>query len=153
MTERRLEKCLDSFYTSVIKAIDKSTPKKQPKNRDKNNPWWNKEFTIQRRQLNSLYRARHRTEESWQTYKLAEKDYRKACLKAKNNDWKTFLKDQDSIESINKLRKILEKNTSHTLGILTKEDGSTTDPGNDTLEYLMRAHFPSITKLKPTEYT
>ena len=52
ITERRLEKCLDSFYTSVNKALDKSTPKKQPRRRDKNNPWWTKEFTVQRRLLN-----------------------------------------------------------------------------------------------------
>ena len=113
ITERRLEKCLDSFYTSVNKALDKSTPKKYPKPRDKNNPWWTKDFTVQRRALNSLYRARHNNEDTWHTYKVAEKEYRKACLKAKNNDWKDFLRNQDSIESINKLRKILELSLIH----------------------------------------
>ena len=49
--------------------------------------------------------------------------------------------------------KQLTGNVQHSLGTLTKPDGTTTEPGQDTLEYLLRAHFPSITEIKPTEYT
>ena len=56
MTERRLEKCLDSYYTTINKSLDKACPKKAPKTKDKNNPWWTKQLTEHRRIVNRLYK-------------------------------------------------------------------------------------------------
>ena len=153
MTERRLEKCLDSYYTTINKSLDKACPKKAPKTKDKNNPWRTKQLTEHRRIVNRLYKRRLHNEECMQEYKQEEKEYRKACLKAKQTDWKQGVEKQSSLESINKLRKILEFNNKQTLGILLKEDGSYTEPGQDTLDYLLKTHFPAITDTQPTEYT
>ena len=38
MTERKLEKCLDEYYSSINKALEKACPKKKPRIKDKNNP-------------------------------------------------------------------------------------------------------------------
>jgi len=57
------------------------------------------------------------------------------------------------MESINKLRKILEANKKHTLGVMKRDDGLHTEPGCDTLQYLLKAHFPSIKNTKNTVYT
>ena len=64
-----------------------------------------------------------------------------------------MLESQNMLESINRLRKILETNNKRSLGILTKTDGQQTDPGKDTLEYLLNAHFPSVTETQETTYS
>ena len=74
------------------------------------------------------------------------------CLNAKKQDWKDFNTKQNSTESINILRKILERKKSNRLGVLEKPDGTSTNPGRDTLEFLMQSHFPSITPPKPIEH-
>ena len=74
---------------------------------------------------------------------------KKDCLKAKSKTGGDFNTNQDSTESINTLRKILEKREKKSLGVLEKPDGTVTDPGIDTLEFLMKSHFPSITPPLP----
>ena len=86
-------------------------------------------------------------------YRVREKSYRKLCRKAKTADWRYMVESQNSRDSINKLRKILEVNSRNALGVLNKPNGSVTEPGNDTLQYLLKAHFPSISETKETEYT
>ena len=86
-------------------------------------------------------------------YRLEVKEYRKACLKAKQTDWRQGVEKQTSLESINKLRKIQEFNNKQTLGVLLKDDGNYTEPGQDTLDFLLKTHFPAITETQPTQYT
>ena len=61
-------------------------------------------------------------------------------------------KKNNSVEAANTFRKIIESTTRHKLGTLEKEDGSITNPGTDTLEFLLTQHFPSSTPIQPTEY-
>lgn len=77
--------------------------------------------------------------------KLCKKD----CLKAKKQDWRDFNTKRNSTDSINILRKVLEKKKSNILGVLEQPDGTSRNPGHDTLEFLMKSHFPSITATKP----
>ena len=72
MTERRLEKCLDKFYTSLNNALKNSCPKRKAKTVDKNNPWWTKQFQQRRRELNRLFRRRNQSEESEIAFREAE---------------------------------------------------------------------------------
>ena len=64
-----------------------------------------------------------------------------------------MVETQNSTESINKLHKILEINAKNTLGILNKGDGSVTEPGTDTLKFLLNTHLPAVTETLETEYT
>ena len=153
MTEQRLEKCLDQYYFSIDKALKKACPLGKSKERNINNPWWTHQLQQQRTELNKLYRARKRGDSEWETFKEAEKRYKIACRKAKKKDWMGFVEGQQTMESINKLCKILEANKKHMLGVMKRDDGSHTEPGCDTLQYLLKAHFPSMKNTKNTVYT
>ena len=146
MTTKRLEKCLDQWYTQINNAIDKHCPKRKNKPKDLNNPWWTSKLQNQRKEIKSLKKqnALWSTEDRLNNIRAKTRAYKNDCLRAKRQDWKDFNTKQDSTESINTLRKILEKNRSNTLGVLEKPDGTSTLPGKDTLEYLMKAHFSSI---------
>ena len=54
---------------------------------------------------------------------------------------------------MNNFRKIIETSNKTTLGTLIEEDGSYTDPGKETVSYLLRQHFPDNQPLKPTRHT
>lgn len=97
---------------------------------------------------NTLWSSEARTLLIKDKVKICKKD----CLKAKKPDWRNFNTKQNSTESINILQKILERKKENTLGVLEKPDGTSTNPGQDTIEFLMKSHFPSITATKPIEH-
>ena len=74
------------------------------------------------------------------------------CLNTEEKDWKDFNTKQDSTESIEILRNIWERKKSNTLGVLEKPDGTSTNPGQETLEFLMQSHFPPITPPQHIEH-
>ena len=155
MTTHRLEKCLDQWYTQINNNLDKHCPKRKNKPKDLNNPWWTGKLQTQRKELKAVKQqaTKSETPQNRELLKEKTKAYKKDCLKAKRKDWETFNTEQDSTESINMLRKILEKRKQNTLGVLQKKDGTTTNPGADTLEYLMKSHFPSLTPPTPVTHT
>ena len=155
MTTKRLEKCLDQWYTQIENTLDKHCPKRKNRPKDLNNPWWTGKLQNQRKELKAVKRQATNNGTALNNELLKEKTkaYKKDCLKAKRQDWRDFNTKQDSTESINTLRKILEKKKQNTLGVLQKPDGSTTNPGSDTLEYLTKAHFPTIIPPKPVKHT
>ena len=53
---------------------------------------------------------------------------------------------------MNKFRKTIERRINIQIGALEKQDGSITEPGKDTLEYLASSHFSAATELKSTNY-
>ena len=146
------EMCIRDSYLIIKKALQAACPQGKVKERNSNNPWWTKQLQEHRTALNKLYCARKNSEEDWKIFKDAEKRYKRACGKAKKNDWVGFVEEQQTVDSINKLRKILEANVKHTLGVLQKEDGTHTEPGKETLQFLLKSHFPSIQETLPTKY-
>ena len=156
MTTHRLEKCLDQWYAQINNAIDKHCPKRKNKPKDLNNPWWTRKLQQQRKEIPKDPKKKQNaiwyTEDRNTTLKDKIKTYKKDCLKAKKQDWKDFNIRQNSTDSLNILRKILERKNTNTLGVMEKPDRTTTNPGYDTLEYLMKSHFPSITPPKPVEH-
>ena len=53
---------------------------------------------------------------------------------------------------MNTLRKIFEGSCVATLGALEKPDGTLTEPGQPTLDFLMQAHFPAGCEITETPY-
>ena len=151
MTTSRLEKCLDQYYTQIENTIDKHCPKRKNKPKDLNNPWWSSKLQNKRMEIKILKKQNALWSTEARNLLLEEKikTYKRYCLNAKKQDWKEFHTKQNSTESINILRKILERKKSNMLGVLEKPDCTSTNPGRDTLEFLMHSHFPSITPAKP----
>ena len=88
-----------------------TVPKGKNKPKDLNNRWWSSKLQNQRKDIKAL--KKQVTPWSTETIKLLLKGkiktYKNDCLKAKKQDWKDFNTKQNSTESINILRKILER--------------------------------------------
>ena len=93
------------------------------------------------------------TNRNKEKYRAKHAEYKKHCDKAKKISWADYKEKINSVEAANTFRKIIESSTRHSLGTLEKTDGTITEPGTETLEYLLTQHFPSSTPVKPTEYS
>ena len=59
------------------------------------------------------------------------------CKKARLNSWSKLQQGIHSVQDMNNFRKIIETNNKLTLGTPIKETGSYTDPGEETISYLI----------------
>ena len=123
MTTSRLEKCLDQWYSQINNAIDKHCPKRKNKPKDLNNPWWTSKLQNQRKEIKVIKKQNTHwyTEERQNILREKKRAYKRDCLKAKKQDWKDFNTKQYSTESINTLRKILDRKKSNTQGCLKNQ--------------------------------
>ena len=146
ITPARLEACLDQWYDQINHALNKACPKRKVRTKDLNDPWWSKELQNERRELKTYYRLKiaHPTETTKQDYRDKFNLFRKNCRQAKTKDWRQFVENTGDFNDMNKLRKILERGKQNTLGVLSKNDGTQTVPGKDTLDYLLHSHYPSL---------
>ena len=155
ITQHRLEECLKQWYKQINNALNLAVPLKPVRLKDINNPWWTKELQRKRKDLRSVYRQKLRvpTEENKEIYRHQFNQFRKECKRAKTADWRKFVEKTSDLSDMNTLRKILQRGRQTTLGILKKPDGSLTNPGKDTLNYLLHAHYPSLEPLSETQHS
>ena len=149
------EKEVSRIYKTINHAMKISIPKSKPTTVDKNNPWWSKELKDMRNRVSKLYKRKNLspTTANINLYKETQRSYKKACEKARLNSWRALQQGIDNIQDMNNFRKIIGGNQKITLGTLTKNDGSITDPGEDTLTYLLQQQFKDSQPLTPTVYT
>ena len=154
INQETCDRIMTDFYAIINEAMTEAIPKTKTKIIDKNNPWWTDELQAMRKRLNKLYRTSKRkpSTRSINAYKQVQSEYAKKCDKVRNNAWADFKEKLDSLEAVNRFRKIIEKHIKVRIGTLVKEDGTITDPGKDTITYLMKTHFPSAIELEPTKY-
>lgn len=149
------ETAITDLYRAINRAMKSCIPQTKQKTVDKNNPWWTHELKLERAKVSKLYKAQNKTptDTNVDKYKKAHQQYKANCLKARKISWRNFQTGIDSIQSMNTYRKIIEGNKKAMLGTLTREDGSITNPGSETIEYLLKAHFRNSTPVMPTCYS
>ena len=74
---------------------------------------------------------------------------------SQEKDWSKFKAKTDNISEMNTLRNFFEGSCVATLGALEKPNGTLTEPGQPTFDFLMQAHFPSGCEITdaPYDYT
>ena len=85
-------------------------------------------------------------------YRKEAKEYKKECEKAKKESWKVYVEGVSSENAANKLRKVLERRERRALGLMDRPDGTITDPGKGTINYMLESHFPTATECSAKTY-
>ena len=85
-------------------------------------------------------------------YKQAKTEYTKLCRNSQEKDWNRFKHKTGNIQEMNTLRKKIEGSSVASLGALEKADGTLTEPGLPTLDFLLKSHFPSGTEIQNIQY-
>ena len=147
------EKELEHVYRYINLAMKKAIPKSKAVIVDRNNPWWNAKLKKRRNKVSKLYQKQSKvpTEMNINNYKSDHRLYKAACEKARVASWSKL--QQHSIQDMNNFRKIIETGNKFTLGTLEKDDGTITDPGEDTVKHLLAKHFPDGQPIKATVYS
>ena len=70
----------------------------------------------------------------------------------KEKDWNIFKFKPKDVKEMNTLRKIFEGSCFATLGALKKPDGTLTEPGLHTLNFLLKSHFPTGEEIEEKPY-
>ena len=110
-------------------------------------PWWNNNLEMQRKQVRRLFNLARRKGQwaNGQRYREALVNYNLAIRRAKEASWKVFCEEVEGTAAQARLHKILTRVPTNPGGTLRKEDGEYTKTAHETLELLLKTHFPQYT--------
>ena len=128
---------------SIHKAFTESS-KVSKRKFARRQPWMSNKILQLRESTRRLYRKLSNTkQESCRfAYKQKLKEYKKACDAARSNHWKSFTSELDSIKDTARLQKFFEGDNANKISTIKKTDGTYTRNHEETLEELLRFHFP-----------
>lgn len=139
-TVSQLENASDGIIDQMVSSYHASCPIQQrSSNRDV--PWWNDKLAGLRKKSRRLFN-RAKITLDWVEYKKALTEYNRELRHAKRKDWRRVCETINNAPAAARLHKVLSKDHSNGLGCLKKEDGSYTVDSSETLEVMMRTHFP-----------
>jgi len=140
-TAKDLDTYAKDLSLLIKDALNKSCPMTKPmKNRIV--PWWSKELTDLRTEVN-LAEKRALKFHNWNQFHSKRNEYFQKIRKEKEKSWQEFCSDLDSLSTTSKLVKVLSNNKGKEIGFLKKVDGSMTENPKETLDVLMKTHFPN----------
>jgi ribonuclease HI len=86
-------------------------------------------------------------EEQKRTYNEMSKKYYKSVTKTQTIDWRHKMEEVERTQDISRIHKLIDKGQNHKVGSIKKGDGSLTHDIIDSLDVLMRAHFPECEEI------
>jgi len=136
----QLESASDEVIDKMISSYHASCPV-QHRSSSRDVPWWNDKLAELRKKSRQLFN-RAKVTSDWDHYKKALTEYNRELRRAKRKDWRRVCEEINNAPTAARLHKVLSKDHSNGLGSLKKEDGSFTVDSSETLEVMMRTHFP-----------
>lgn len=135
-----LDESVDTLTDSIISSYHESSPLKT-KSSTKRVPWWNKTLENLRRLTRAKFNNAKKYN-TWDDYRESLTLYNKELRKSKRKSWKNFCEELDNTPATARIQKSLAKGTTNTIGTLKAPDGTYTTNFENTLELLLRTHFP-----------
>ena len=151
---KKLDKLVTKCYTNLEAALDIACPKVKILPTVSKSHWATDKHSKGKDKVNRLYKEAKRTnrEEHWAAYKTADKDFKKMCKNDKNKAWRKYKECIQSEKEMADLARAAQWEEKRDINVLTKEDGSSTDPGTETIDLLTGTHFPAATDTKHVTY-
>ena len=95
--------------------------------------------------------AGNRDESSHDTLIRERREFTRLLKVCKQRSWKKFLADASEPQGVARINKIIQKQTTHTLGLMKRADGSVAlDPG-DSMDVLLDTHLPGSCSLRHSQ--
>lgn len=116
---------------------------KEPRSKDQ--PWWNDDLERQKSKVHTAWN-KVRTPENRMVYNQLRNELTDMIRTAKEKDWRKFCGELESIPETARLHKLLAKDGTNGVGTLIKTDGKHTQNRAETLEVLLKTHFPGCSK-------
>jgi hypothetical protein len=103
--------------------------------------WWNQDLAERRRKVRWLFHAAKKSG-NWTDYKRTLTDYNTAQRQAKREFWRRHCEGIEKASECARLHRILSKDGQSAVSSLQLENGEYTRTEKETLEELLRVHFP-----------
>jgi len=103
--------------------------------------WWSADLGRKRAQVRKLFNTCKRSR-VWEPYHRALTDYSLAIKKAKQDSWRRFAQEVDSLPAAARLQRMLSSSPIGLLGTLRTTSGNFTAGTGDSLKLLLETHFP-----------
>jgi hypothetical protein len=108
---------------------------------NRNTSWWNQDLAERRRKVRRLFNAAKKSG-NWTDYRRILTDYNKAFRQAKGESGRRHCKETEHAPECARLQTILSKDGQNAVNSLQLENGEYTKTEKETLEKLLRLHFP-----------
>ena len=154
MSMKKLDRLVERLYQVLTAALDLACPEVVVEPVAKDNVWSTDKHTRAKEKVSELYRAAKRTGilEDWNKYKAEDRQFKKMCHNDKNKAWRKFKESIQTEKDMAALARMAQRQESRDINVLTKPDGSSTDPGKETIDLLTQVHFPAATNAKHVTY-
>ena len=135
-------------------ALDAACPRTKVSTKVGKSHWATEKHDREKKKVNQLYkRAKsENTQANWERYRAADKEFKKMCRNDKNKAWKRYKECIQSEKEMITLARSVQAEEKRDINVLTKADGSSTDPGAETIQLLTETHFPAATDTKHVTY-
>ncbi|KAL1447090.1 hypothetical protein WDU94_000567 [Cyamophila willieti] len=119
---------------------------------NKNVRWWTNTLAEMRKKTRKLFNKAKRTGD-WDAYYQSLSAYNKEIRTVKRNSWRRYCQEVEHTSEASRLQKIMSKDPINPIGTLKRPDGRYTETGKETMDLLLKTHFPdSITLNNDSEY-
>nr|XP_023017433.1 uncharacterized protein LOC111506554 [Leptinotarsa decemlineata] len=145
--DESLERAVKKVSKAIIAAYEANCPDKTRQQFNKT-VWWNKHLEILRREVRRLFN-KAKINQDWAEYKATLTQYDKEIRKAKRQSWRKFCEEVMDTSTCSRTHKVLaEEGTINQVGFLKRDDDIYTTTFGESIEMLIKAHFPATTILK-----
>ena len=139
-----IEELAETLEFAIIDAYHKNCRLKESFG-SKKPTWWNNELEKMKKEVRKcVKRHKHRKNaENKELMNDAKFRYRKAQDRAREEGWKKLTSEMNSLTATAKMNKIMKMGKKQEIGTIKREDGTFTSTPRETLDLLLRTHFPN----------
>ena len=151
---KKLDRLLQRLYDLIEEGLDKACPKVYISGKIHTGHWATEEHAQKKSEVAALYKKARLsgTNLDWETYKQADKKFKRLCKKDKNKAWRLYKETIQTTKETANLVKLAQRNDRADIQTLKKADGSSTTPGQDTVDLLRTTHFPAASGTRHVTY-
>ena len=154
MSMKKLDKLISRIYKVLREALDRACPEITIQQTVHKGNWATDKHAKEKSKVSALYAQakKHPTDTNWQAYKQADKAFKNMCKKDRNKAWRHFKETLQTEKDMASLARLAQREEKRNINVLTKQDGSSTSPGEETIDLLTETHFPAATALRHVSY-
>lgn len=107
-------------------------------------PWWNDDIEKMRKKVRVAFNHAYETDNSddWESYKELNRKYKSLLRRSKRTSFRNFCSEACKDTEVNRLRKIVSKDTYSEVGLTMKPNGEMASDMNESVKTLIDVHFP-----------
>ena len=151
---KKLDRMLERLYFIPRQGLDAACPEVEVKGKIAGSLWATDKHAIAKHRVTELYRkaVHSKSDTDWSVYKTADKEFKALCKKDKNKAWREYKERLQTDKDMASLVRLAQRGDRKDINVLSRADGTQTEPGKQTIDLLTETHFPAATNTTHVTY-